>query len=275
MSSEYPNGPQSSQKQSAQREEPTTASASVSPAQSPRGEGFRFVAVFAAAGLLLAGLVGVWTLKASNGDPDARQRAISEQSLLDKSEDSSASETNKRTDTSGKAKTNTSAHKAHTAQPGYASGEGTQNVTPLGNDPYLPPNSWNGGSRNDASEAPISPTETLFSVPTSETTAVAPPSGSKPSKPTTPAAPKPPAPVFPAPSIPLKLDFFPGGTVAPTATMTQLPSDSKSSNEKAQTAHSGKSAPAASKDSKGEAGNTTNQLTIFERPVWGGMTDTR
>lgn len=151
------------------------ATTAFSPVES-RGVGSRAIAGFAAAGLLLAGAVGAWTLQSSNDTVAARQRAVSEQTSM--SAEDSASSPSSSSDASRPSNSNRpgspEASSRGTSRP---QSQGQSNIAPLGNDPYLPPNAWDGAQEGYTAH----PTETVYAEPTPQPGTAAPESSSNPS----------------------------------------------------------------------------------------------
>lgn len=143
-----------------QDQDSAAATTAFSPEES-RGIGSRFIAGFAAAGLLLAAAVGVWTLQASNDTVEARQRTLSEQTSISESSTGQSSPSPRSTTSPTKPE---QPRTPENSGLGGSQREGAQqlsNVSPLGDDPYLPPNAW-GGEHKDYTEAPA---ETAFAEP--------------------------------------------------------------------------------------------------------------
>lgn len=112
-----------------------------------RGVGARFIAGFAAVGLLAAGAVGVWTLQTTNNSAQARQESVAEQSQV--SELTGDSSSNERQpadprDATSEARTPSTSGNSSNSR----SSERNGSVSAMENDPYLPPNSWNGQAQS-------------------------------------------------------------------------------------------------------------------------------
>lgn len=108
-----------------------------------RGVGARFIAGFAAVGLLAAGAVGVWTLQTTNNSAQARQESVAEQSQV--SELTGESSSNERQpadprDATSEARTPSTSGNSSGSHSSGRNGS----VSAMENDPYLPPNSWSG-----------------------------------------------------------------------------------------------------------------------------------
>lgn len=274
MSTEHNTVPQSSDENSIEREDSTTAATAVSPVES-RGEGFRFIASFAAVGLLLAGVVGVWTLQSSNDDAEARQRAIAEQSALSGSESTSASESGNSTATSDEATTSAPSDNPQSPRSERPAQTSTKSVTPLGNDPYLPPNSWDGDNRNDGSDFFVVPSETVYAEPTPEATQLLPlPDSSNGNG--APSASQSARPSFPGTSLPpFELPTFSGGTVTPTETMTELPTEPGGEPDEPSAPDTGDGSTPTDTTGANQGGRDDRRFNLFERESWERMTDTR
>lgn len=122
-----------------------------------RGVGARFIAGFAATGLLLAGVVGVWTLQSTNGENEARHNTVSDQSTIgpmssEHASPSSSSRHSQREQSSPRQReTPRSSTPRNFGRPQNDEGleAGGNFVAPLGEDPYLPPNAWEGQQSSD------------------------------------------------------------------------------------------------------------------------------
>ncbi|MBF4553028.1 hypothetical protein [Corynebacterium suicordis] len=188
-----------------------------------RGVGARFIVGFAAAGLLLAGVVGVWTLQSTSETAQAKQDSAARETAIESVSDSPDAETTSAESTSSRPEAAGTAS-ASPAQPGTAAS--TLGSTQLTADPFLPPNAWSGRSSTPAAEP---------QVPTS----VAPGQPSVNPVPTT-VAPQQPGNLPPLPSFPIPTDILPtdvetllpspsqsSGVPTPTVTTTELPENTE------------------------------------------------
>ncbi|MGV0397259.1 hypothetical protein ACUY3M_02845 [Corynebacterium suicordis] len=188
-----------------------------------RGVGARFIVGFAAAGLLLAGVVGVWTLQSTSETAQAKQDSAARETAIESVSDSPDAETTSAESTSSRPEAAGTAS-ASPAQPGTAAS--TLGSTQLTADPFLPPNAWSGRSSTPAAEP---------QVPTS----VAPGQPSVNPVPTT-VTPQQPGNLPPLPSFPIPTDILPtdvetllpspsqsSGVPTPTVTTTELPENTE------------------------------------------------
>ena len=112
-----------------------------------RGVGARFIAGFAAAGLLAAGAVGVWTLQTTNNSAQARQESVAEQSQV--SELTGVSSSNERQPADPREATSAARTPSTSGNSSGSHSSGRNgSASAMDNDPYLPPNSWNGQARS-------------------------------------------------------------------------------------------------------------------------------
>ncbi|AHI04350.1 hypothetical protein CFAL_08955 [Corynebacterium falsenii DSM 44353] len=103
---------------------------------SDQGHAKRFVVGFAVIGLILAGIIGVWTWQAtSKGSASSSNVSVTDDDLAESSP----------TTSSAKDTPSTSPSRQPSVSRTRPTDESTKNnVAPLGADPYLPPNSWGG-----------------------------------------------------------------------------------------------------------------------------------
>lgn len=113
-----------------------------------RGDGARFIVGFATAGLLLAGVVGVWTLQSTNESAQSHQDSAPDQTQISELSDSSSTQSQRPTTTT---RPSSSSHAGHNHSNPNGSNSGSSNnsqnndyLMSMGEDPYLPPNSWDG-----------------------------------------------------------------------------------------------------------------------------------
>ena len=136
---------------------------------SDQGHAKRFVVGFSVIGLILAGVIGVWTWQAtSNGSASSSNVSVTDDDLAVSSP----------TTSSAKDTPSASPSRQPSVSRTRPTDESTKNnVAPLGADPYLPPNSWGGPETGFAQPTAtlvadaINPDGTDTTVPTGASTA--------------------------------------------------------------------------------------------------------
>lgn len=108
-----------------------------------RGVGARFIAGFAAVGLLAAGAVGVWTLQTTDNSTQDRQESVAEQSQVSELTGESSSNEPQSANPRDATESPRMPSAAGSSSASHSSERGGS-LSSLQDDPYLPPNSWSG-----------------------------------------------------------------------------------------------------------------------------------